>query len=125
MLAFVLALPALGAQDEKKPQSAQEQYAALVKEHSQRQQEILKDYNKTKGEEQQKHLQKYFALSKDYAEKFYKIAEDNPKDPAGQDALFWVIQNGNDSPVSAKAAEKVATLVAEMPLKDLARRLNS
>jgi hypothetical protein len=125
MLAFVLALPALGAQDEKKPQTPQEQYAALVKEFSTRQQEILKDYQKTKGEEQQKHLEKYFALSKDYAPKFYKIAEDNPKDAGGQDALFWVIQNGNGTPVHQKAAEKVATLVAEMPLKDLARRLNT
>src|SRR5215813_14205790 len=119
MLAFVLALPALGAQDEKKSQTPREQYGALEKEFRDQQQQILKDYQKTKGEEQQKHLQKYFALSKDYAEKFYKIAEDNPKDPAGQDALFWVVQNGSGSTVHGQAVKKVATLVAEMPVNDL------
>jgi len=123
MLAFVLALPALGAQDEKKPQSAQEQYAALVKELNTEQQKIIQEYNKTKGEEQQKHLNRYFALNKEYAEKFYKLAEDNPKDSAGQDALFWVIQNGSGSTVYEKAAQKAATLVAEMPVADLDRRL--
>jgi len=126
MLAFVLALPALGAQDEKKPQTAQEQYSALVKEYNQRQQEILKEYNKAKSEEQKKpHLDQYFALSKDYAPKFYKIAEDNPKDSAGQEALFWVIQNANGSAVYEQAAKQVATLVAEMPVNDLTRRLNT
>jgi hypothetical protein len=123
MLALLLALPASQGQDEKKPPSAKEQYTALVKEYSDQQQQIIKEYQKTKGEEQQKHLERYFGLGKDYAEKFYKLAEDNPKDPAGQDALFWVIQNGAGSKVYPKAAEKVASLVAEMPAKDLTRRL--
>src|SRR4051794_37577671 len=125
MLALVLALPALGAQDEKKPQSPKEQYAAMEKEFGDQQQQILKEYQKLKGKEQEAQLQKYFALGKDYAAKFYKLAEDNPKAPVPAAALFWVILNGNDSPVYQKAADKVAALVAEMPTKALTRRLHT
>jgi hypothetical protein len=123
MLVLMLALPASQGQDEKKPQSPKEQYTALVKEFNTQRQQIVAQVNKAKGDEQQKLIQKYYDLGKDFAEKFYKLAEDNAKDPAAADALFWVIQNGAGSPVYQKAGDKVTALVADMPLKDLAERL--
>jgi len=128
LLVLVLALPATQGQDapkdEKKPASARERYAALEKEYSAEQQKIVAEYQKTKGEEQQKVLQRYYGLGKEFAEKFYKLAEDNPKDPAAADALFWVIQNASGSPPYKKAVDRVTALVAEMPLRDLYGRLN-
>jgi hypothetical protein len=108
--------------DDKKP-TAKQQYDALVKEFNAARSKLVPQINKAKGEEQQKLLDEYMSYGKQYAEKFYKLAEDEPKDPAATDALFWVVQNGSGSPVHQKAAEKVATLVREMPLKDLTRHL--
>jgi len=129
MLVLLLALPAMQgqarAQDEKEPPSPQQKYAALLKDFSTQQREIVAAYQKAKGAEQQKLLQKYQGLGKDFAEKFYKLAEDAPKDAAATDALFWVLQNGAGSAVYGKALDRVTALVDEMPLKDLARLLNN
>jgi hypothetical protein len=107
MLALVLALPALGAQDEKKPQSPKEQFAAMEKDFSAQQGKLIAEIRKTKGDEQQKLVTKYYDLNKEFAEKFYKLAEDNPKDPVAGDALGWVVENGFGSPHSQKAADKL------------------
>lgn len=107
MLAFVLALPALGAQEEKKPQKPGEQFQSLVKDFNDQRQQAIQDYQKTKGEEQKKHLDRYFSLGKDYAEKFFKLADDNPKDPAAADALAWVVMNGTGTPFHEKATDRI------------------
>jgi hypothetical protein len=124
----VLACPAAWGEepkgkDGKKEPSAQEQYAALVEEFSAKQKEILAEARKVKGEEQQKLYSKYQTVGKDFADRFYKLAEDHPKDLAGADALFWIIQNATGSSVHSKAAERVTALITEMPLKDLSARL--
>jgi sirohydrochlorin ferrochelatase len=123
MLVFLLALPALGGQDQakdvQKPLSARQQYHALLREVARQQQAIMDDVQKAKGDEQQKQIQ---GLGKDFAEKFYRLAEDNPKDSVAEEALFWTLQNGAGSPVYQSALDKFTALVAEMPLKDLVRR---
>lgn len=126
MLVALFALPVLQADDKPKdePKSPKEQYDALVKDFSTQQREVIAQLQKTKGEEQKKLLPKYYGLGTEFAERFYKLAEDNPKDAVATDALFWVLQNAGNSPLQAKAAEKVTALLAEMPLKDLARRVN-
>jgi hypothetical protein len=127
MLVLLLASPALRADDKPKdePKSLKMQYAALEKEFSTKQREIIAEIQKTKGEEQQKLIQKYYGLGSEFADKFYKLAEDNPKDPIAVEALFWVLQNAGKSPAYQKAADKVTVLVADMPLKDLVRRVNA
>ena len=136
MMAAVLALPALRADDKpkddgkkdeqkEKGKSAKEQYQDLVKEFSSERSKLVEEINKAKGEERNKVIEKYRALSKDYSAKFYKLVEDNPKDPAGADALFWVAQNGFGSDVHEKALDKIADFVPDLPLPDLARRLNT
>jgi hypothetical protein len=107
----------------KEPATPKEKFDALMKDYAKEQRELVPQIQKTKGAEQQKLLQKYFGLGTEFADKFYKIAEDNPKDPVAADALFWVLQNGFGSPAYAKAATKAAELVSEIPLKDLVRRL--
>lgn len=111
--------------DDKKPASAKEEYAALVKDFGSQQREIISQVQKAKGDDRQKLIDKYYGLGKEFAGKFYKLAEDNPKDPVAADALFWVVQNGANSDVSKKAADKVTALIAEMPLSDLIGRLNT
>jgi hypothetical protein len=127
MLALLLALPVLRADDKTtdKAKSPKEQYDAMVKDFTSQQRAIVAQFQKTKGEEQLKLFQKYNSLGTEFADKFYKLADENAKDPVAVDALFWVLQNGPNSPVGRKAAEKVAVLVAEMPLKDLSGRLNT
>ncbi len=123
---FVILLALTGAngrddpKQEKKPPSAKEQFDSLSKEFSAEQQKLLAEYRKTKGEEQKKVLDKYLGLGKDYAEKFYKLSEDNPKDPVAKDALFWILTNAGGH---AKAEAKIAELVAEMPLADLKQKV--
>jgi hypothetical protein len=127
MLVVLLALPALRADDkpkeEKKPPTPREQYQELLKEFSAKQREIIAEIQKAKGEEQQKLMPKYYGLGKEFAEKFYKLGEDNPKDAVANDAYFWIVQNAADSSVYGKAMEKVKAAVADMPLADLSRRL--
>jgi hypothetical protein len=116
MLVLLLALPAMPgqarAQDENEPPSPKKRYDMLLKDFSSQQRELATTINKVQGDERQKLIQKYLALGKDYAEKFYKLAEDAPKDPVAADALFWVIQFGNGTAVHAKASER---LLADYP----------
>jgi len=128
ILAALLVIPALRGADppkEEKDQTPKEQYQALVKEFQAQQRENTAEARKAKGAEQTKALQKNVTLAKEFAEKFFKLAEDNPNDPIATDALFWVMQNGMASPVFKQATDKVTNLIAEMPLEQLATRLNS
>jgi hypothetical protein len=109
----------------KEPATPKEKYNALMKSFAKEQSELVPQIQKAKGAEQQKLLQKYFGLPMEYADKFYQLAEENPKDPVATDALFWVLQNGMGGPAHPKASAKAAALVNEMPLKDLARRLTT
>jgi hypothetical protein len=121
----LLAWPAARGEEPNKEKSAKERYDALVKEFQTKQREIIAQYQKTKGEEQQKLLQQYFGLGKDYADKFFKLAEEDPKSDVAKDALFWIVQNGSESGVFQKASEKVGALIAEMQLKELSQKLNA
>lgn len=126
-LVLALAVQAYGQdppKDDKKPPPKQ-RYDALVKEMNDARSKLIPQINKAKGEEQRKLIDEYMSVGKEYAEKFYKLAEDEPKDPVAVDALFWVLQNGTGSTVHPKAVEKVVVLVGETPLKDLTRRLNT
>ncbi|HLW65886.1 MAG TPA: hypothetical protein VKS79_11240, partial [Gemmataceae bacterium] len=107
----------------KEPATAREKYQAMLKDYNTQHGKLAAEINKAKGEERQKLAQKSTAMSKDFAEKFYKLAEDDPKSLVATDALFWVAQNGNGSPAFSKAMEKVADLAAEIPLPGLVNRL--
>jgi hypothetical protein len=127
MLVLALALPATWGDDKKEdkpPPTAKEQYDALVKDFNAKQREVSEEFRTVKEEDRAKLLQKYRGLGKDYAAKFYKLAEDNAKDPVAADAIFWIAQYGSGSDVHAKAVEKVNLLVGDLPIKDLTAKLN-
>lgn len=114
MLALLLALPVSYGQDKKAP-PPKEQYAALEKEHATQQKELIAEARKAKGDEQQKLIQKYYDLSKDFAAKFHKLAEDHPKDPAAGDALAWIVLNAYGSPLQEKAGERLVDQFPDHP----------
>jgi vacuolar-type H+-ATPase subunit H len=120
----VLTLPSSRGEEPKKEPSAKEQYDALIKEFSAKQREIIAAVNKAKGPEQQKLIESYRAIGKEFAEKFYKLIESDPKSTVAADAAFWIVQNASGSPAYQKAADKVEALIAEMPMTELSEKIN-
>jgi len=128
LLILVLASPASRGDDppkdkEKKEASAKEQYDALVKEFAAKRSKLIPEINKAKGEEQQKLIKQYQELGGEFADRFLKLADENPKDPVAVDATFWIVENANGGQAQAAAAKKLTALIAEMPIKDLSTRL--
>jgi len=130
---MLLAWPALRADDKPKDdkpkeekkteQSPKEQYQALVKEFNEQRSKMVQEINKAKDDERSKLINKYYGLGQEFADKVYKIAEGNPKDPVASDAMYWVLQNGGGSPAFTKAADKFAGMVPDMPLSQLVQRV--
>jgi Rieske Fe-S protein len=95
-----------GEPPKQPPQSAAEQYKALVKESDDAMAAFMKEYNAAKTpEEKQKLVQEKYPQPQKYADRFLKIAEDNPKDPAAADALVWVCTHLGSGPAVTKAAD--------------------
>jgi hypothetical protein len=123
ILALVLALPAVRAEDKDKPAepaadkdkdkqkaaTPAEQFKSLVHEYNDAQRAFFKAYGEAKtAEEKQKVFQEKYPRAEKFAPRFLELAEKNPKDPAAVDALVWVASNvrqrGANSP-RAKALE--------------------
>jgi hypothetical protein len=126
---LLLALPAARAHaqagGDKEPPSPQKRYDALRRDFSAQEQKIVPLAMKAQGAEQEKLFEKYRALTKEFAAKFYQLAVDEPKSPVAADALLWVMQYQPGSELFRRAAAKLAVLVDEMPLKDLNRRVQT
>ncbi|HEX3148196.1 MAG TPA: hypothetical protein VHR66_08930 [Gemmataceae bacterium] len=124
LLAILVPLPASQGDEPKdksgkRGTSPKEDYAALVVEFTTRQRAILAEARKAEGEERQKLFEKIDAVGRDFAAKFLKLAEDNPKDPIVTEAYFWIVQHAGGSDAYAKASDKVKALINELPIKDL------
>jgi len=109
--------------DPKKDLSAREQYSALVTEFSTKQRDLVAEYRKAKGEEQQKILKQYRALGGEFADRFLKLAEANPKDPVAVDAALWIVGNAGGGPAHEKAVAKLTAFVNDAPLAELKAKL--
>jgi len=133
LAAGLLLLPLACSDDKNKqqvnappqPATPKGKFDALDNEFKVQQMQLGSQFQTARPDEQQKIRQKAMGLGNEFADRFYQLAEDNPKDPVALDALFWVLQNAPASPVYPKAADKVAARVDEMPLKDLAERLST
>lgn len=125
LLTLLLVTP--GVQDQDKPTAStpKAQFEALVQEFNAKRGEIIRGIQKAKGEEQQKLIRDYQELNKTYAAKFYKIAEEHPKDSAALDAAFWVVQNGAGSSVYKQAEERVKSAIGSMPVKELLAKIRN
>jgi hypothetical protein len=103
----LLAWPAANAEEPKKEQTVKEKYNELLKDFSAKQREMVAEIQKANGEERQALIAKYRALGKGWADKFYKLAEDNLTDPVAADALSWVVLNASGSQVYQKALDQL------------------
>jgi acyl-CoA reductase-like NAD-dependent aldehyde dehydrogenase len=94
-LILLLAGPPLQADDKPKdkPSTPQEQYKTLVAEWQNAMKEYRQAMSKAKTqEERQKVFQEKYPQPDKFAPRFLELAEKNPKDPAGVDALIWVVE---------------------------------
>src|SRR4051812_9291540 len=112
MVVLLLALPASRGDEPKKDMTPKEQFAALQKEFNDARAKALKEVQAASGSEREKLIEKYYALGKELADKFYKLAEEHASDPVAADALVWVVQNAAGSSVYDKALD---TLLAKHP----------
>lgn len=133
LVALSITVAAAGAEDKKdetQPKSPQQQFDALVRQFSERQQQILNQLNRTKEPERQQIIQQYLGLPSEFAPKFWKLAEDHPNDLVAGRAVFWILANRRQRPEKQDNAfdeqrviDKAVTLIREMPLAQLAQVL--
>jgi hypothetical protein len=108
-----------GGQDDKsapaaKPGTPAGKYQALVLEFNNAQQEFFKEYRAAKtNDEREKILREKQPKAEDYAAKFMKLAEENPKDAATVDALIWVAQRVRSNAKDSPKAKAVALLLRD------------
>jgi hypothetical protein len=113
VLALLLVMPALAAQDDTKkkpredqPQPPEEQYKALQKEYQTAQQEYSKAMRAAQtNEERQKVFADKYPKPQAFAARFLELAQKNPKSPVAVDALIWVSTNAGYTVEGAKAVD--------------------
>jgi hypothetical protein len=108
IMAFLLAWPALAADDQPKDKPAA-QYQALVKEYEDAQQAFFKAYQEAPSEEAKQQLRKEKSPFEKFAPKFLELAEKYPKDHAALDALVWIVTNAF-GPISGKDDSRTKAL---------------
>jgi hypothetical protein len=87
-------LPAIQAQNKPGTPTPAQQYHALAQEYDKDQMEFRTAIANAKTrEEQQRVYQEKSPQAKEFASRFLKLAEKNPKDPAAIDALIWIVMH--------------------------------
>jgi hypothetical protein len=101
---------------DKKPATPADEYKALEKEFSDKQQDYFKAMAAAKtDEERQKAFKEKYPQVPDYAARFLKLAENNATDPVGLDAASWVVQAAGQTPAGAKAMDLVLAHHVDKP----------
>ena len=97
VLALLLALPALAADDKPKDKpTPEEQYKALLKEQQDATLAYQAAFRKAATAEEKRKVREELSASQEKAAtKFLELAEKNPKDPAAVDALVWIALSTN------------------------------
>jgi hypothetical protein len=109
-LALLVLGPPLGALDEprekpkQEPSSAQERLEALMQEVIQKRQEVQRAYQKAMTE-----------TTAAYADRFLELAAKHPDDPAGFEALAWVVGNVGVDPRRDRALDLLLQHQVENP----------
>ena len=97
-LSLVLVMTAWGAPGAGSPATPADDYKAIVAEYEKAQEEFSKIISKAKTEaEQQKAFEKY-PQPANYAGRFLKFAEKNPKDAEALEALIWIVSHASQAP---------------------------
>jgi hypothetical protein len=95
ILGLLALLPALQAQDKPETLTPAQQYQTLEKEY----QTAVKEFRNANTKLKKSEERQRFILEKNpqgqFAPRFLKLAEKNPKDPAAVDALIWIVSHVN------------------------------
>jgi len=116
ILVLLLALPALGDQDQPKdkPMTPEEQYKALLKEQSDARKAFQDAYQQAKTQdEKNKVIQEKYPKPEKLAPKFLELAEKNPKDPVAVDALVWLVTNNTGGGKDGPRAKALAIMLRD------------
>jgi hypothetical protein len=119
-LALLVLGPPLAAReapkDEPGKKSPAQQYQAIIQEYNQAQSDFNRAYTAAKTDaERQKAIQEKYPQADKYADRFLKLAEDNPKDPAAFDALTWVVTRAGYGNEGARAMDLLLKDHVESP----------
>jgi hypothetical protein len=110
LLAWVYLVRPLSADEPKSPTPAEE-FRALVKAQQQDQEELSKEYNAAKSDEDRQRVLKEFSTRTSpnyYAEKFLALIRNHPKDPVALEIFRRMIAQMGFAPETNQAAELVA-----------------
>src|SRR5262245_14037762 len=91
LAAILLAVPQLGASDEAKP--AASQVKALQEEYRQAQEAFLKQLKAAKTDAARKEAQKRSPDTRALARRLFRVAAEQPSEPATLDAYTWVLSH--------------------------------
>jgi hypothetical protein len=122
VLALLLLLPALWADDDKqkkdppaKPATPAEQFEALAKEFQKAQQDWQKEYQAAKTAAERRELLNKRPKPDPYTGRMLELAEKNSKDAVAFDALAWVVQTGPGTSDAPKAVDLLLKNHVESP----------
>lgn len=115
-LALPLCVAALWASDDKdktKPKelsAAAKQVSDVETEYKKAESSLSNEFKSAKDDQKPKILARYKELLGTFSNRFLKVAEEHPKDPAAFDALIWIETHQADglNPAGERAAEMLA-----------------
>jgi hypothetical protein len=104
------------AADDKKPETREQKLAAIRKDMSAEQSKLVKEWQEEKDPAAKDKLRaKIIGLPMEYAGKALAIAEENPKDDTGFQAIQLTIQFGRGNEAAKKATSLLTTYHVENP----------
>jgi hypothetical protein len=122
VLALLLLMPALWADDDKqkkdpsaKPPTPAEQYESLSKEFQKAQEDWQKEYQAAKTAAERRELLNKRPLPDQYTSRMMELAEKNPNEAVAFDALAWVVRTGPGTRDAPKALEHLLKSHVEKP----------
>src|SRR5262245_4594068 len=80
------------------PGTPRERFDTLARDFQREQMLLGNQMQAAKGDEQQKVWMRGMNLGGEFAERFWKLAEENPNDPVAKEAMLWIMQNAPASP---------------------------
>jgi cytochrome oxidase Cu insertion factor (SCO1/SenC/PrrC family) len=117
--ALVAAWPLTAAAADDPAKTPDEALKALKKEYQAKQQEVVKQYTASKDEaEKEKLLEEYYALGGEFGDRFIKIAEAHPKDPAAAEALLFVTMNPGRGEKAEAVVAKALVMLAKSDVEE-------
>jgi hypothetical protein len=100
------------APQEEEPTTPEGKLEAWTKAYAEQNAEFQKAARAAKTPEERREVSKLMPKPQEFAEKFKKLADENPKSEAGLKALIWIAQNVRGG---AASTEAIAQVLADYP----------